>query len=428
MAMNIVEIIDRKSKGLSLTREEINYFVNGVVNESVSDYQSAALLMAIKINGLDDNEVIEYARALINSGDTLPLNEELVDKHSSGGVGDKTSLILLPVLGAMGLKVFKLSGRGLGFTGGTIDKLESVDGFKAELTIEELEKMVSEIGISISGQTQNLTPADGKLYALRDVTATVDSLELIAASIIAKKIASGAKNILIDLKVGTGAFVSNLEDANELARLMKLIAAEFDRNLFVLFSSMDQPLGYMSGNMVEVEESINYLQGLCAPDLRDLIKKIASELYSKVKGVPLNEAENKYKKVIKDKSAFELQKVWFAKHGVEDFEKATKLKAKNVLQIKSPASGYIKFKDVKEIGNILVEMKAGRKKKDDKLDYSAGIVFKLKTGEAVSKGDVICIVTSTQVELDNFEQKILDQIEIVDKKPKHTVILGEVSW
>ncbi len=428
MAMNIVEIIDNKSKGLSLTKEEINYFVNGVVSGSIEDYQMAALLMAIKINGFDDDEVVDYATALVNSGDTLPLDEQLVDKHSSGGVGDKTSLILLPVLGAMGAKVFKLSGRGLGFTGGTIDKLEAVEGFKTELDTDELESMVKEIGISISAQTPNLTPADGKLYALRDVTATVDSPALIAASIISKKIASGAKHILIDLKVGTGAFVSNLDEANELARLMKLIAEKFERNLFVLFSSMDQPLGYMSGNMVEVNESIDFLNGLCAPDLRELVKKIASELYSQVKGVTYEEAELKYKKVIKDKSAAELQKVWFAKHGVEDFEKATKLKAKNALQIKAPESGYVKFKDVKALGNLLVDMKAGRKTKDDKLDYNAGIVFKIKTGEAVKKGDVLCIVTSTQVDPKDFEEKILDQIEIVDKKPKHNVILGEVSW
>ncbi|XP_076037874.1 pyrimidine-nucleoside phosphorylase-like [Oratosquilla oratoria] len=213
------------------------------MDNSIPDFQASSLLMAIKINGFNDDETIDYSRALINSGEVLPLEDDIVDKHSSGGVGDKTTISLLPVLGAMGLKVFKISGRGLGFTGGTIDKLESLDGFKAELSLEQVNNMVNDIGISVTGQTPDLTPADGRIYALRDITGTVDSKHLIAASIISKKIASGAKNILIDLKIGTGAFVDNLEDANELARLMKLIATSFNRNLFVLFSSMNQPLG-----------------------------------------------------------------------------------------------------------------------------------------------------------------------------------------
>ncbi len=427
-AMNIVEIINNKSKGLSLSKEEINYFVRGVVEGTIEDYQTSALLMAIKINGMTDEELIDYARALVESGDQLPLNNELVDKHSSGGVGDKTSLILLPVLGAMGVKVFKMSGRGLGFTGGTIDKLEAVEGFKTELSTDELNEMVEQIGISISGQTPNLTPADGKLYALRDVTGTVDSPELIAASIISKKIASGAKNILIDLKVGTGAFTKDILEAENLARLMKLIANEFDRNLFVLFSSMDQPLGYMAGNMVEVVESIEFLKGTQAPDLYDLIKKIATELYSKSMNVSIGKAENRFKEVLEDGSALALQQKWFEKHGVKDFEKATKLKARHTLKVVADKDGYMTFEDTKAIGEVLIDLKAGRKVKTDKLDYYAGIIFKVKNGEKVAKGDTLFMITTTYVDPVQVESAVEKTFSITDKPVKQNLILGEVSW
>ncbi len=428
MVANIVEIINNKSKGLSLSKEEINYFVRGVVEGNIEDYQTSALLMAIKINGLNDEELIDYTRALLESGDELPLNEELVDKHSSGGVGDKTSLILLPVLGAMGVKVFKLSGRGLGFTGGTIDKLESMPGFKAELTTDELSDMVEKIGISISGQTSNLTPADGKLYALRDVTGTVDSPQLIAASIISKKIATGAKNILIDLKVGSGAFTKDLDEAKELARLMKLIAKEFNRNLFVLFSSMDQPLGYMAGNMVEVIESVEFLKGTASRDLDNLIKKIATELYSKSMNVSIGKAENKYNEVLEDGSAFELQKKWFLAHGVKDFDKAVKLKARHTLQIEAEEDGYMLFEDTRAIGEILIDLRAGRKSKEDKLDYNAGIIFKVKNGEKVKKGDVLFIITTTYADPKTVENSIKKTYSITEKAVKTELILGEVPW
>ncbi len=427
-AINIVEIINNKSKGLSLSKEEINYFVRSVVEGTIEDYQTSALLMAIKINGLNDEELIDYTRALVESGEQLPLNEELVDKHSSGGVGDKTSLILLPILGAMGVKVFKMSGRGLGFTGGTIDKLEAVDGFKTELTTDELNEMVEQIGISISGQTPNLTPADGKLYALRDVTGTVDSPELIAASIISKKIASGAKNILIDLKIGTGAFTKDVLEAEELARLMKLIANEFGRNLFVLFSSMDQPLGYMAGNMVEVIESIEFLKGVQSKDLAELIKKIATELYSKSMNVSIGKAEHRYNTVLEDGSALALQQKWFEKHGVTNFEKSTKLKARHTLAIVAEEDGYMCFDDTKAIGEILVDLKAGRRVKTDKLDYNAGVIFKVKNGEKVAKGDTLFMVTTTYADPKTVENSFKKAYSITEKPVKHQIILGEVSW
>lgn len=429
MENNFVQIIDKKSKNLSLTTEEINYFVNGIVSGEVPDYQSSALLMAIKINGLNDQEFTDYAKALIETGETFPLNEELVDKHSTGGVGDKTSIALLPILGAMGVKIFKMSGRGLGFTGGTIDKLESVDGFNPELSIDELKEMVDEIGISISSQTPNLTPADGILYKLRDVTATVDSIPLIAASIISKKIASGAKHILIDLKIGTGAFISNMDEAKELARLMKLIANEYDRNLFILFSSMNQPLGFMSGNKIEIVEALDLLRNEpTSHDFQRLVRKIAFELYSKVKNTTVTEGAEKYDEVINDGSALALAKKWFSKHGVEKFHGATKFKPRYHVDVVSPESGHVSFKNVKEIGNILTDLKAGRKSLGDELDYSAGIIFKVKGGEMVWQNDPLFTITSTQKIPQEIIDRLLDLYIFTEKKYEHNVLLGEVRW
>ncbi len=426
--MNIVNIIDKKSKGLSLSQEEINYFVKSVTDESIADYQISALLMAIKLKGLDDEELVWYTKALIESGSTLPVRDDLVDKHSTGGVGDKTSIALLPILGAMGIRVFKISGRGLGFTGGTIDKLEGVEGFRTELSLEEIEEMVEDIGISITSQTPNLVPADGTLYKLRDVTATVDSLPLIAASIISKKIATGAKNILIDLKVGTGAFVSNLDDAQELARLMKLVAKDYDRDLFVLFSSMDQPLGYMAGNLIEVIEAIDALEGLWAPDFKEVVKKIASELYAKVHGVSKKEGNKAFEDAIKSGEPTKLLKIWFEKHGVKNFINSTKLKARHVVDVKAKNAGYVTFTDLKEIGNALIDIRAGRLKKDDELDHHSGVIFKSKLGDFVEKGQVLFTVTSVAVEPQTTANRIEACVEIVQEKPKAKAILGEVSW
>ncbi len=429
MKMNIVNIISKKSQSLPLTNEEINYFVNGVMDQSIKDYQTSALLMAIKLNGFNDDETIAYARALVESGEVLPLNNELVDKHSSGGIGDKTSIALLPILGAMGLKVFKMSGRGLGFTGGTIDKLESMKGFKGELSIDEVNQMVEEIGISITGQTPKLTPADGILYALRDVTATVDSHPLIAASIISKKIASGAKNILIDMKIGTGAFIPTIEEAKELARLMKLIANDFNRNLFVLFSSMDQPLGWTAGNKIEVNEAVNFLKGLNpSKDFGDLVKKIATELYSKSKGTSIDEAIEVYDEVLNSGKAMELQEIWFKRHGVEDYLNETQFEPAFREEVKATKSGYVSFKDTKQLGNALIELKAGRKTKGDALDFDSGIEFKVKRGEYVNEGDILFVVSSSTDIPTQVIESILNNYNINEDKQEANVILGEVAW
>lgn len=428
--MNFVQIIEKKSKGLSISEKEINFFINGVVDNSIPDYQISALLMAIKINGFNDKEIVFYARGLVNSGKILPLNKDLVDKHSTGGVGDKTSISLLPILGSMGLKVFKISGRGLGFTGGTIDKLESLTNFNGELSIDDVNKMVSKIGISITGQTPDLTPADGKIYAIRDITGTVESPELIAASIISKKIASGAKNILIDLKVGSGSFTSGLKEANELARLMKLIAKDFNRNLFVLFSSMDQPLGRSVGNKIEVIEAVDFLkQGTKKEDdFYDLIKKISTELYSKSKNTSIQKAEEVFDNVIESGKAFELQKLWFRTQGATNLDRDLIFSPSHKMVINSDFDGIVSFANVKNLGNALIQLKAGRKFKGDNLDFDSGIKFLIKNGEKAIKGKPLFEVFSSK----EISEDVINQIKsnfLFNKKTSlNNVILGEVSW
>ncbi len=426
--MNIVAIIDKKSKGLSLTKEEINFFINGYIDGSIPDYQVSSLLMAIKLKGLHEEELINYARALVDSGETFPLREDYVDKHSTGGIGDKTSITLLPILGSMGLKVFKMSGRGLGFTGGTIDKLESITGFNAELDPSQVDQMVDEIGVSVTGQTPNLVPADGKIYALRDITATVDSKELIAASIISKKIASGAKNILIDMKVGTGAFVSTIEEAEELSRLMKIIADDYGRNLFVLYSTMEQPLGTSVGNKNEVVEAMEALEGKWSPDYKELIEKISTELYSKSKNVSIEEAKNKFNEVIEQGIAKEKQYEWFTKHGVTDVESATSFNPAFTTEVKSDKDGYVSFEDVKQFGNALIEIKAGRKVKGDSLDFDSGIIFNKKLGDEVKEGELLFTVTSSNEMPNSVIESIRSNIIINNDKKDSKVIIGELSW
>lgn len=425
---NIINIINKKSENISLTKDEIDFFINGVMDESIKDYQISSLLMAIKINGLNDEETINYASALINSGETLPLQEDLVDKHSSGGIGDKTTIALLPILGSMGLKVFKISGRGLGFTGGTVDKLESINGFNTNLSIDQLNKMVDEIGISLTSQTPNLTPADGKIYALRDITGTVDSIPLIAASIISKKIASGAKNIVIDLKVGSGAFVSDIEHAKELARLMKIVATAHNRNLFILFSSMNQPLGKTIGNKIEILEAVDFLKGKSTDDFSKLIKKIATVLYAKVKNVSIEKSTKIYDDTISSGKALKLQEEWFIKSGATNLENSLVSKATNKQLVKSPTDGFVHFNDVKKIGFELINIKAGRKSKTDLIDYESGMILNKKDGDYVKEGELLFEVISSNPIPKEVINNLLNIYNINNDDSKNEIILGELQW
>ena len=426
--MNFVNIIDKKSKGLILEKEEIDFFVKNYLENNIPDYQASAFLMTIKLKGLNDEEFINYSKALINSGKIIDTDDSLVDKHSSGGVGDKTTIVLLPILASMGLKIFKMSGKGLGFTGGTIDKLSSIEGFDTQLTLEGVKKMVNKIGLSITSQTPKLVPADGKIYSLRDITATVDSNELIAASIISKKIASGAKNILIDLKVGTGAFINDIKNAKELARLMKLVTDDFNKNLFVLISSMDQPLGFNVGNKNEIVEAINFLKGNWSEDFYELVKKISIELYSKSKGKTKLEAEKIFDDVISSGKALKKQKEWFKEQGVLDFEKSTKFLPKYKVEVLAKKDGYISFKDVKKIGNCLIDLKAGRKELNDTLDFNSGINFFIKNGDKIFRNDKLFDIYSSNKISQKIIDKISEEIIITNKKRKGKVILGELKW
>lgn len=430
--MDILKIIEKKSKKIPLNENEIIFFVNEfLIDGLVKDYQAAALLMAIKINGFNDDEIFHYTNALINSGKILSKKSEFFDKHSTGGIGDKTTIVLLPILGAMGVKIWKISGRGLGFTGGTIDKLESI-GINTDLKITEAKKIIDEIGFVVTKQTKDFTPADEKIYLLRDVTSTIDSIPLIASSIMAKKIATGAKNILIDLKIGAGAFIKTIENANELVEKMKLIAKKFDRNLFVLFSNMNEPLGFTIGNKIEIIEAIEFLKNnnLSEKNFSILVKKIATEIYSKSENVSLKIATNAYENVLQSGKAYEFQKKWFEKCGVINYDNAIKFSPDFVIKFRAMDEGYINFRNVEKIGNLLVEMKAGRKFKDDKIDYYSGIKFFKKSNDYVKKDEILFEVFSSN-EISESLVSEFNNIFFYSKelnKENFDIIIGEVRW
>ena len=305
--MHIVDIINKKREKLELSNEEIQFWIDGVVDGSIPDYQTSSLLMAIVLNGMTDGETAYLAKAMMNSGDIIDLSSIegiKADKHSTGGVGDKTSMALGPMVAACGLKVAKMSGRGLGHTGGTLDKLESIEGFNCFLTEEQFKKQVEEIGIAIIGQTGDLVPADKKLYALRDVTGTVESIPLIASSIMSKKIASGADIIMIDVKVGSGALMKTLEDAKALATTMVKIGKAYKKPTICLITNMDEPLGYAIGNALEVEESINTLKGNGPSDLLEVVITLCSIIIGAVKKIPNSEAKEMLFKQLNNGEAY----------------------------------------------------------------------------------------------------------------------------
>ncbi|NOQ50201.1 MAG: thymidine phosphorylase [Mycoplasmataceae bacterium] len=429
--MNIVQIINKKANGEVLTKEEINFFVFGLMNEQIMDYQISSLLMAIKLKGMTDTETVDYTAALLESGDQLPLNEKWVDKHSSGGIGDKTTIALLPIIGAMGLKVFKISGRGLGFTGGTVDKLESIDGFNVNLSVEDAIAQTNEINISLTAQTPNLVPADGLIYGIRDVTGTVDSPSLIAASIISKKIATGAKNIIIDLKYGTGAFVKNLLDAKELARLLKLIGDNFNRNIKVIITSMNQHLGNQIGNANEVIEAMELLKGNGPKDLHLLVKKIAIELYSQSVKVTLEEASKLFDEVIENGLAFEKFQEWVIMQGGNKYslEPTSIFKPKNTFILKATIGGYIDIPSVENIGYVLTDLNAGRKVKTDVIDFQAGLKILVKKGEKVSPAQNLIKIYSSSLITSNLIAKVTNLLEIKSKPVAFdNLIIAETKW
>ena len=422
--MKMYDIIDKKRQGYQLNKNEIEYFIKEYVKNNIPDYQVSALLMAICLKGMTDEEITNLTIAMANSGDTLDLsqiNGITVDKHSTGGVGDKTTLIVGPIVASLGCKVAKMSGKGLGFTGGTIDKLESIDGYKTNIKRQDFLNQVNKIGISLISQSENLVPADKKIYALRDVTATVNSIPLIASSIMSKKIAAGSKCILLDVKVGSGAFMKTIEDATKLAQTMVNIGNMAGRETKAVITNMDIPLGHEIGNILEVKEAIDVLKGNGPEDLTYICIELATYMYMMCTKRSKEESMALVKKALNDGSAFKkFRELVIAQGGNVNLidNQELFLKPKYTIEVKAKNSGYIEHIDTGQIGIISCNLGAGRNKKEDAIDYTAGITITAKTGEFVNKGDVIAkLYTSKKFDIQELNAMYLNAITISKKQP-----------
>ena len=387
--MNIVDIINKKRKNIELNDEEIKYAIEGYVANKIEDYQMSALLMAICLNGMTDHETAVLTEVMYKSGDIINLDKiksTKVDKHSTGGVGDKTTLILLPLVASCGVVAPKMSGRGLGFTGGTIDKLESIPGFNTKLDINDFMEQVNEIGVALASQTGNLVPADKKIYALRDVTGTVESIPLIASSIMSKKLASGADTIVIDLKVGNGALMKDYESAKKLAETMVNIGKSHNRQVICVLTDMNQPLGCAIGNSLEVKESIDVLNNRGPKDITNLIIALATIMVSCGLGISFEEANKKVHDNLNNGNAYvkflELVKKQGGRIEELDF-------AKNVVSIKSRLSGYINEIKTDDLGEISRKLGGGRYEKNDEINFGVGLVLSKKLGDYVMEDEEI---------------------------------------
>lgn len=423
--MNVYEIIDKKKRGLELNQTEIEYLINGYVNNEIPDYQISAWLMAVYFQGMTDRELLALTNCMTKSGEIVDLSSIMgvkVDKHSTGGVGDKVTLVVAPIVAACGGKVAKMSGRGLGFTGGTIDKLEAIPGLKTALAEEDFFNMVNEIGLAVMGQSADIAPADKKLYALRDVTATVDSIPLIASSIMSKKLAAGSDKIVLDVTVGSGAFMKDKENAVQLAEKMVAIGNGAGKKTVAILTNMDVPLGKMVGNNLEVVEAIETLKGRGPEDLIAVVVEIASTMLYLAQIGTKEECMKKVKRVIADGSALEKLKLMVERQGgdssyienPDQFEKAIYQH-----EIIANNSGYIGKMNTEECGKAAVLLGAGREVKDDPIDMTAGIQFNKKTGDAVKQGDIVAIAYSSSKEkLQQGVKKISDIYDIVDKRPQ----------
>ena len=419
--MNILDIIGKKRDAKELNKEEIEFFVKGYTDGSIPDYQAAALVMAIYINGMSKEETTNLALAMAYSGDVLDLSDigEVVDKHSTGGIGDKITLILMPIVASLGVKVAKMSGRGLGATGGTKDKLEAIPGYRTEIEIEEFIENVKKIGISLIGQTLNLAPADKKLYALRDVTATVDNMSLIASSIMSKKIASGADAIVLDVKVGDGAFMKTPETAKELAREMVDIGNHLGRKTIGVISDMDQPLGFAIGNSLEIMEAIELLKGNGPKDLLELTLTLGSNMLICAKKAETEEqARKRLEENIANGKGLEKLKEFIKAQGgdisaIDDFSKFPK--AKYIEEVVAPRDGYITKIKAEAFGLIAMELGAGRATKESEIDLAVGLVLNKKRSDKVNKGDVLAYIHSNNKNnIEKARKSILENITIED--------------
>ena len=399
--MNVIDIIDKKRNSEELTKEELAFAFNGFLKEEVKDYQMASLLMAICINGMTDQEVFDLTDIFIQSGEVLDLSEVSgvkVDKHSTGGVGDKTTLVIAPIVAALGIKVPKMSGRGLGLTGGTIDKLESIPGFKVEVSKENFIKELNEIGMVVCSQTDDLVPLDKVIYSLRDVTGTVNSIPLIAVSIMSKKIASGADKILIDIKYGAGALIKDERNAKELKDLMIRIGNVYDKEVRCLVSDMNVPLGVCIGNALEVAEAVELLDCKVRNNLYDLCVDIASNMVSMGKNISIIDARDEVIEVINSRKALEKFYQFISYQGgrIDDMQIS-----ENKMEIKSTKKGIITDIDALIVSKVACSLGSGRLTIEDKIDHGVGVFLNKQIGDTVNVGDTLCTLYYNKVE-DNF--------------------------
>lgn len=427
--MRMVDIIEKKCDGQELTTAEINFFIEGYTKGEIPDYQASALAMAIYFQDMNDRERADLTRAMVESGDTIDLSGIdgiKVDKHSTGGVGDTTTLVLAPLVASLGVPVAKMSGRGLGHTGGTIDKLESIAGFHVELTREQFIDLVNRDKVAVIGQSGNLTPADKKLYALRDVTGTVNSIPLIASSIMSKKIAAGADAIVLDVKTGDGAFMKTQEDAEELAHAMVRIGNHVGRKTIAIISDMSQPLGFAIGNALEVKEAIETLQGKGPKDLTELVLTLGSQMVILAgKAKTSEEAKEMLLDAIHSGKALAKFKEFLANQGgdasiVDDLTKLPQAKYK--IELPAKQSGYISRMVADEIGVASMILGAGRATKEDVIDLAVGLVLHKKVGDKVEEGESILTIYSNRENVEDVKQKLYDNIFIADTATAPTLI------
>lgn len=427
--MRMVDIIEKKRDGKELTTAEINFFIEGYTKGDIPDYQASALAMAIYFQDMNDRERADLTRAMVESGDTIDLSgiEGIkVDKHSTGGVGDTTTLVLAPLVASLGVPVAKMSGRGLGHTGGTIDKLESIAGFHVELTREQFIDLVNRDKVAVIGQSGNLTPADKKLYALRDVTGTVNSIPLIASSIMSKKIAAGADAIVLDVKTGDGAFMKTQEDAEELAHAMVRIGNHVGRKTIAIISDMSQPLGFAIGNALEVKEAIETLQGKGPKDLTELVLTLGSQMVILAgKAKTSEEAKEMLLDAIHSGKTLAKFKEFLVNQGgdasiVDDLTKLPQAKYK--IELPAKQSGYISRMVADEIGVASMILGAGRATKEDVIDLAVGLVLHKKVGDKVEEGESILTIYSNRENVEDVKQKLYDNIFIADTATAPTLI------
>ncbi|MDQ0244317.1 pyrimidine-nucleoside phosphorylase [Bacillus fengqiuensis] len=421
--MRMVDLIEKKRDGRELETAEIQFIIKGFTDGSIPDYQMSAFGMAVFFQGMTERERADLTMAMVESGDQIDLSDIegiKVDKHSTGGVGDTTTLVLAPLVAAVGVPVAKMSGRGLGHTGGTIDKLESVSGFHVEIDKQQFIDLVNKNKVAVIGQTGNLTPADKKLYALRDVTATVNSIPLIASSIMSKKIAAGADAIVLDVKTGAGAFMKDLDDAKELAQAMVNIGNNVGRQTMAVISDMSQPLGFAIGNALEIKEAIDTLKGHGPTDLEELCLILGSHMvYLAKKANSLEEARHMLEEVIQNGKALETLKVFLSAQGgdgsvVDDPSKLPQ--AKYVMDLEAKEDGYVAEIVADSIGTAAMLLGAGRATKESEIDLAVGLVLKKKIGDEVKKGEALVTIYSNQENVEEVKGKIYESVKISAEK------------